>query len=322
MALGDQQVTLVEHAGEHRPLVGQRPAGRPGGAGSRGARAPRGLGRTRGSSERLWPSTRASISASSRCSRSACAAARIRWRRSGSNSTGCTSVARPVSPSPPSDVAQRRAGQPLGDLTAVLAILRLERARQPHLAERLDRPDHVVGGDEQRLGVLGDHGQAHAGLARRARHHHRRPAVAAAIDLDDIAGAQPGQRRLAFGPAGDRSFGSVLGAVLPDVAVGALRLGPRLGDAGAQPFGAGLQADDVAVGLVLGEREVEEVVGLLAGVRPHEVGSHVVGRAKRRAQVERATAGQRGDPIERDERAPQHDGLTDVVDAAPPGPTR
>ncbi len=53
-------------------------------------------------------------------------------------------VARPVAATS-ADLAQRCARQPLGDLPAVLAILRLERARQPHLAERLDRPDHVVG---------------------------------------------------------------------------------------------------------------------------------------------------------------------------------
>ena len=36
--------------------------------------------------------------------------------------------------------------------------------------------------------------------------------------------------------------------------------------------------------------------------------------------MERAAAGQRGHLVERHERAPQHDGVAEVVDAAAPGP--
>ena len=43
----------------------------------------------------------------------------------------------------------------------------------------------------------------------------------------------------------------------------------------------GLQAHHVAVGAVLGEREVEEVVGEVGRVPAHEVGGHVVRRPER-----------------------------------------
>ena len=83
----------------------------------------------------------------------------------------------------------------------------------------------------------------------------------------------------------------------------------------------GLDAHHVAVRLILGERKVEQVVSALAGVRTHQVRGHVVGRTERRVEVERATAGQRGDLIERHERAPQHHRVPEVVHATPSGAT-
>ena len=81
-----------------------------------------------------------------------------------------------------------------------------------------------------------------------------------------------------------------------------------------------LQPHDVAVGLVLGEGQVEEVVGLLARVAADEVGCHVVRRAERRLECVRPGRGQRGDLVEGHVGVPQHGGVAEVVDPPPPGP--
>ena len=65
-----------------------------------------------------------------------------------------------------------------------------------------------------------------------------------------------------------------------------------------------LERDDVAVGVELREREVEQVVGLFGRVAAHEVGGHVVRRAERRRERVRAARREPGDLVERHERVP------------------
>ncbi len=87
-------------------------------------------------------------------------------------------------------------------------------------------------------------------------------------------------------------------------------------------FEPGLDAHDVAIGLELRERQVEQVVGLLVAVVAHQVGGHVVGRPERRTQMERTAAGELGDRFEAHERAPRHHRVPEFVDtpaARPPG---
>ena len=85
-ALGDQQVGLVEQPRQHVAALGQRPRRRR--RRSRAGRARRARGRTRGRATGRARRRATSRSTSSRSSRSVCPAARIRWRRSGSDSTG------------------------------------------------------------------------------------------------------------------------------------------------------------------------------------------------------------------------------------------
>ena len=72
--------------------------------------------------------------------------------------------------------------------------------------------------------------------------------------------------------------------------------------------------------LELRERQVQEVVRRL-GRRTGARGSrHVVGRPERRRERVRAAGRERRDLVEGHERAPAHDRVPDIVDAAPPGP--
>ena len=94
--------------------------------------------------------------------------------------------------------------------------------------------------------------------------------------------------------------------------------GQQLTVVGEEP----LERHDVAIGVVLREREVEEMARLVGRISPHEVDGHVVGRAERRRQRVRAAAREPGDLVEGDERVPEHDHEPDLVDAraAPPAP--
>ena len=87
------------------------------------------------------------------------------------------------------------------------------------------------------------------------------------------------------------------------------------------PLEAGFEPHDVAVGLVLRERQVQQVVRLIARVGAHEVGGHVVRRPERRGERERSARRKPGDLVEGHERRPQHDRVADRVDASPPGAT-
>ena len=146
-ALGDEQVGLVEERA--RGSAASRSATSRARRRSRAERARRARWSNSRASDWLWPSTRPVSSTSSRSSRSVCPAARIRWRRSGSDSTGCG----------PGDAGLRdraagrlQAGvvQRPGDVAAVLGAVRAERRWQADGAERAGHVVEVVGGEQQR----------------------------------------------------------------------------------------------------------------------------------------------------------------------------
>ena len=99
---------------------------------------------------------------------------------------------------------------------------------------------------------------------------------------------------------------------------------PRRGPARAAPgcVRGGGERHRVAVGVELRERQVEEPARFGAFVALHEVGGHVVGGPERRRQLVGAPRREARHLLEGDERIPQHDGVPDVVDAAPAGAAR
>ena len=131
-ALGDQQVGLVEQARQHVAAARSAPTRRR--RRSPAGRARRARGRTRERATGRARRRATSSSTSSRSRRSVWPAARIRWRRSGSDSTGWA----------PSDTGRRRRPwsdgrsvvplQRAGDLAAVLVAVRAEHGRQAHRA--------------------------------------------------------------------------------------------------------------------------------------------------------------------------------------------
>ena len=151
--------------------------------------------------------------------------------------------------------------------------------------------------------------------------------MAAAFEHDHVAWAELGQPGLDAGVVGARRHPPTLDtggqlAIRPDVAVRAFGVGPHLGELRLSAIDARFELHDVAIGLILGEREVEQMAGAVGRVRAHEVGRHVVCRAERARELEAARHGQRGHLLEGDERTPQANGITQVVDASPPGPAR
>jgi len=118
-------------------------------------------------------------------------------------------------------------------------------------------------------------------------------------------------------------IGHVVGTLATPVLVDVTERAPcsiqEVGEVLLATLQARLDLHHVAIGLVLRERQVEEVVRPLAGVRAHQVGRHVVGGPEHRVEVERAAAGERRDLVERHEGAPQHHRVAQVVEAAPAG---
>src|SRR5262249_13214646 len=80
-----------------------------------------------------------------------------------------------------------------------------------------------------------------------------------------------------------------------------------------------LDGDDIAVGVELRERPVQQVARLVGRVTLHEVRGHVVCRPERRSQRVGPAGREGGDLLERYERVPQDDHVADGVDAAPSG---
>ena len=166
--------------------------------------------------------------------------------------------------------------------------------------------------------------------AAAGRDHRQSPARDRAREGEDVAGLEPlqGLVDLVLGPRGAdagarRAPGVAIQLpVLLDVAP--LAGGTRPGR-GQQLVGAlqlGLEPHHVGVGAVLGEGEVEEVVGLVGPVAVHQVGGHVVGGSERGGEGVGPGGRQPCHLVEGDERRPQHDGVAQLVDPPPAGPAR
>ena len=148
--------------------------------------------------------------------------------------------------------------------------------------------------------------------------------AAAARREHDVAGAErvePGRVRGRGGALRRVEVGDEP-AVLLDVAGRVVRGRGGTRELLARAFELPLERHDVAVGVVLRERQVQEVPRLLGRVPPHEVGGHVVRRAERRRERVRAARREPGHLFERDERVPEHDDVAAVVDAAAAGAPR
>ena len=180
---------------------------------------------------------------------------------------------------------------------------------------------HVVAGDGPGGTRVVDEVQAQIATVPVRHRQHRHPGAA---DPDDVTGPEAGQGGHDRTSCGRGAGGGPLEPHEPPVLLhvaplaGRLALEPveRLGP-GARP---GPEPDDRVVGLVLGERPVEQAVGLVAVVAADQVGGHVVGRPEGGAQLEAAAGDQVGDLLERDVRAPQHQRPAELVDAPAPGP--
>ena len=167
-------------------------------------------------------------------------------------------------------------------------------------APRRTRP--AAGGDDEEPG---------AAAAARARAPGPRRARRGSGRQQDVAGPEPLEGRADL-------------VRLPAAAAGLVELGDqrrgtrrrrrrgRRPVPGGGPAARGLRSswrssdDHVPVGLVLGERQVEEMVGLVGRVAPHQVDGHVVGGPERRGERVGAARRQPGDLVEGHERAPAH----------------
>ena len=179
-----------------------------------------------------------------------------------------------------------------------------ERPGQLDGADGPDRPGEVgrteahhapVGGEHEQLGLVAPAPRAlqHDGLV--------------APPGDDVARFQRFEPAgSAAAPAGGAALGPVAEQrpVLLHVAPLALHRLPVAGQQLPAPFEVPLEADDLLVGAVLGKRQVEEMVGDVGRVPPHEVGGHVVGRSERRLEGVGPGRGQRRHLVEGDVRVP------------------
>ena len=191
----------------------------------------------------------------------------------------------------------RRSRQEAGHLPLVLRPVGRERRGQVDAAEHARHVAEVPSGELHRDPARGQHLELHAALAPAGGQHGHPSDQPPAVHVQDVARPHPHQGQLdGVGVAGRRRRALPQPAVLVEVAEGAAGQLPQLGQLRLAPLEPGLHAHHVAVGLVLREGQVEQVVGLVLGVRAHQVGRHVVGRAERRAQLVRAARGQRATP--------------------------
>ena len=224
--------------------------------------------------------------------------------------------------------ARRRRSGSRRSASATVALERLaarrERPRQVEGRDLADRPAEVVRTEPHEVAPGGQREHAVAAAAPLLLQHD--DLAAAPRREHDVAGPERFETRLPSRLAARLAGRVELGeepAVLRDVAAP----GPRPRCAPGRAVRAAVRAarssdDDVAVGVVLREREVQEVTGLLGRIPPHEVGGHVVRRPERRRERVRAPRREAGDLFERDERVPEHDDVAAVVDAAPAGAAR
>ena len=274
----------------------------------------------------LRPTIRRSSRATSRAMRSACHAPRSATSVPGAPCSGCARTAASSVLDARVGVVGGRCRRGRAGAGAARPRPRLERAGSGArtaagssiVASRRSGPGKSSGVEAHQRALLGEREHPVAGPAPLLLQHDG-PAAAPGRH-HDVAGpqrvepARPGRRARRAGPS-SRSASSARYSSMSPAGCGRGRA-PRRAARGVRSR-CRVERDDVAVGVVLREREVEEVAGLLARVALHEVGGHVVGRAERRRERVRAPRREPGDLVERHERVPQHDHVADVVDAAP-----
>ncbi len=199
---------------------------------------------------------------------------------------------------------------------------------QAHLGDGEGRSREVAGSerDQPPVGRHRPHPDVATPPPRRGQDGHSAPGLGAGHD-EDITRPDPfqgggdlGRHRRAL--PGCFLAGPQQAPVFLDVAPVTGRRGPGLGEGCTRALELGLQPDHVAVGPVLGERQVEQVVGHVRPVPAHQIGRHVVSGPEAAGQGVAAGAGQPRHLVERHEGRPQHHGVTDVVDAPAPGAAR
>ena len=216
-----------------------------------------------------------------------------------------------------------------GEVAAHLRRAGVDVARQPHPADRLDRPREVGRRQPAAPAVLGDDQRVRLPRADARVDDDGQPAAAAVRHPHDVARPEPLERLRRGDPALARALPGQLGlAVLDRLAQ------PRVVDGVAEVAGHRLavalerlevagdlagQPDDALVRLELRERALQQRPGRLATDRADEVDGHVV--AGPEAAAERVGAGAReaGELARVEALLPQHDGVALDVDAASPG---
>ena len=165
--------------------------------------------------------------------------------------------------------------QPLGDLSLVVLAVRREVVGQLDLADGPRWLVEVEFAQLDRVASGGEPAEPHPALAVRGGQHRHPTGVAALLDVDDVARLQLHQGELdrVVAPDGDLAVVALRTAlaaaleqpsVLVEVAVRAACRVAEIAQVLLAPFEARLDLHHVAVGLVLGERQVEQVVRPLA----------------------------------------------------------
>ena len=186
--------------------------------------------------------------------------------------------------------AQTRAAQRLANLVMERSVVRVVRLREIDGANGARRLVQIDGSDGPRLAAIVD--DAELGMALPERNGE--DGVSGSIDQDHIPGRQLAEGRV------DPIDGSAAAGRTGAQASILLHVAPLAGCLGQEPIeplalavDAGLHLHDCPVGLILGERQVEEVMGLLGLIAAHQVRCHVVRRTKRGTKREGATRRQR-----------------------------
>jgi hypothetical protein len=211
-----------------------------------------------------------------------------------------------------------------GDSVLEVVVVGGERHRELDLAEDLGQLVEVVDAERQHLALGRDDLELGLVAPLGVGEHGHLAVDPGRVDMEDRPRPhlREGERDLALGRRVPLGLGRGLyqAVVLGGVPPGALAGGLGVAQQPSALVEPGFDRHHRPVGLVLGERQVQQVVGLLGRVAVHQVGGHVVGGSERRGQSERPAGRERRHLIERDERRPQHDRVAHLVDAPPSGP--
>ena len=225
-------------------------------------------------------------------------------------------------------VGRRRPRQPLGHLALEHGVAGGVRRRQIDAADGSGPGREVARRHGQVPPVLGQGAQSNLPATAPGRRDHRHPTRRfASGEKQHVSRPDPLEGLRHLRPHRGRAGGGVLHLglqppIVLDVAQFAGGFAPRRLEGLQGALELGLEAHDVAVGAVLGEGQVEKVVGDLGRVPAHQVGGHVVGGAERGSECVGPPRSQRCHLVEGHKRRPEDDGIADLVDAPPPGPAR